>query len=130
MTEDVDAGEVIDRRFTKISDTDTARSLYEKAEMIGYKLFEDNLPKLISKQIEYQCTPQCEMPGPRYVYDRNSIDQFQFIPIEKIRNKTDELYVYDNIRALDFPPFDPAYTLLNGKKVYLSMTGHSDISER
>mgnify|MGYP000212273358 CR=1 FL=1 len=124
MAEDVDAGDVIDRRFAKIDESDTAWSLYQKVRNKSIKLFQDNLPKIVNKEIEEMRTPQSEFDGPRYFYQKTSINGLKVIPLNEV--KKDGVEVYDRIRALDFPPHEPAHTRIQGEKVYLTLNGYQE----
>lgn len=122
MTPEVDAGDIIDRRFAEIDKTDTARSLYQKVREESIQLFKENLSILINKEIGEDRTPQSEFDGPRYFYRKSSIDGLKEIPIGKLQENDEN--VYDRIRALDFPPHEPAYTRLSDQKIYLTFHGY------
>jgi methionyl-tRNA formyltransferase len=67
-------------------------------------------------------TPQAEFEGERYFYTKKSLDGAKEIsPARLASDDPDERdAVYDRIRALDFPPHEPAWTRLGGRKVYLT----------
>lgn len=125
MTEEVDAGDVVDRRFAPIEETDTAWTLYQKVREQSVELFRDNLPTLVDRTVDEHRTPQSEFDGPRYFYPKSSLDGMKEIPLEDVR--AGDSAVYDRIRALDFPPHEPAYTVLQGEKVYLTLTGYQEL---
>lgn len=120
MAEDVDAGDVIDREFVEIIERDTARSLYEKTREASVELFERQLPNVVSGEVHSQRTPQSEFDGPRYFYNKSSLDGLKEIAPEELADEGREVELYDRIRALDFPPHEPAYTRLDGRKVSLT----------
>lgn len=124
MTEEVDAGDIVDRRFVPITETDTARTLYEKTERASIELFEAALPWLVTGEVHEMRTSQSSFEGERYFYTKASLDDAKEIPVEKLTDSEMEPAVYDRIRALDFPPFEPAYTHLYGETVYLTRTGY------
>ncbi|WP_440992265.1 methionyl-tRNA formyltransferase [Haloarchaeobius baliensis] len=125
MAEQVDAGDIIARRFAEITEHDTSRTLYEKVRERSVELFEEMLPKLVSGAVHDMRTPQSEYDGERYFYAKDSLDGAKEIPADELVDG-DELAVYDRIRALDFPPFEPAYTRLGGEKVYLTKTNYDE----
>jgi len=47
------------------------------------------------------------------------------ISLDKVQKG--DVEVYDRIRALDFPPHEPAYTRIQGEKVYLTLNGYSEL---
>lgn len=120
MTESVDAGDIVDRRFVEITEADTARSLYERTEAASLELLEDLLPAIISGEVEAMRTPQATFDGPRYHYRSEDIESEKEIHVEQLRDPDRELDVYDRIRAFDFPPFEPAYTFLGDHKIHLT----------
>lgn len=129
MEEEVDTGDVIDRGFVRITENDTARSLYEKTRNKSIQLFEKTLPKIISGEIHEMRTPQSEFDGPRYFHYKSSLDKLKKIPLEQLTTSDNKLDIYDKIRALDFPPFKPAYTEINGEEIYLTKSSYEDLRE-
>lgn len=119
MSEAVDEGDVVARNFVDIEETDTARSLYEKTEDASVELFVEMLPTVASGEVHEMKTPQEEFPGERYFYAKDSLDGEKHIPYEMLSDPGRQTEAYDRIRALDFPPFEPAYTELNGERIYL-----------
>jgi methionyl-tRNA formyltransferase len=129
MEEEVDSGDVVDRRFAEITEEDTARSLYEKTRERSVQLFEETLPKIVSGEVHDMRTPQSEFDGPRYFYYKSSLDGEKRIPAEELADPEDELALYDKIRALDFPPFKPAYTEIGGKEIHLTKSSYENFGD-
>lgn len=129
MAEQVDAGDIVDRAFVEITEDDTARTLYEKVEDASLELFEEVLPAIVSGEVHDMRTPQEEFDGKRYFYTKDSLDGEKRIPLDHLTDASDRLAVYDTIRALDFPPFEPAYTDLGGKRIYLTKTSYESLFE-
>lgn len=122
MAEEVDAGDIIDRRFAVIEEHDTALTLYEKVVEESVVLFEENLEHVINDEILDMRKPQSTFEGPRYYYAKSSLVGLKEIPMDQLYEE--DVAVYDRIRALDFPPHEPAYTWLEGEKVYLTLNGY------
>lgn len=122
MAPRVDAGDVVDRRFVEITETDTARSLYERTREASLELFEANLPNLLDGTVVDMATQQDAYGGERYFYAKDSLDGEKHVGREELA--ADDPAVYDRIRALDFPPFEPAYTELRGERVYLTCSDY------
>jgi len=120
----------VDRKFVEITEEDTSRSLYEKTEQKSIELFEESLPHIVSGKVHDMRTPQEEFEGKQYFYKKDSLDGEKEIPIETLCDADEQLRVYDKIRALDFPPFEPAYTTLNGQKIFLTKTSYEDVLDR
>lgn len=126
MSEEVDEGDIVSRNFVDITEDDTSRSLYEKTEQASIELFEEQLPNIVSGKVHEMRTPQSEFDDETYFYQKTSLDGEKEIPLEELTGE-ESLAVYDKIRALDFPPFEPAYTKIDGKKVYLTKTSYEDL---
>lgn len=128
MAEQVDAGDIVDRRLVDITESDTARSLYEKTRDASIELFENALPVIAAGDIEKHATPQSEFDGPRYFYAKDSLDGRKAVPPDRLVNAPTE--TYDLVRALDFPPHEPAYTTLDGERVYLTKQSYEGYRNR
>ncbi|WP_267163509.1 methionyl-tRNA formyltransferase [Halovenus salina] len=129
MAEEVDAGDVVDRRFVDITEEDTARSLYEKTREASAALFEETLPQIVSGEVHEMRTPQSEFNGPTYFYYKSSLDGKKEIPLEELADPADERALYDKIRALDFPPFKPAHTTVGGTDIHLTKSSYEEFGE-
>jgi methionyl-tRNA formyltransferase len=122
MAEDVDAGDVVGRSFVDITEEDTARTLHEKTRVASVELFEEYLPHIVSGSVDEQRTPQEAFDGPRYFYTKDSLEGRKEIPAERLAatDPDEQRATYDLVRALDFPPFEPAYTTMDGHRVRLT----------
>lgn len=123
MAEQVDAGDIIDRRFVEIAEGDTARTLYEKVREASVKLFDAHLIEFAEKSVTDGATPQAEFVSKRYFYNKDSLDKIKNISRTELE-RMDENELYDRVRALDFPPFEPAYIELGNHQIYLTKTGY------
>lgn len=119
MSEEVDAGDIVARNFVDIADTDTSKALYKKVEDASVELFFEMLPKIISGEVNEIRKPQKDFEGKSYFYSKTSLEGEKYIPLEDLKEKENK-HIFDKIRALDFPPFEPAYTKMEGEKIYLT----------
>jgi methionyl-tRNA formyltransferase len=126
MAPSVDSGDVVDRKFVPITETDTARDLYERTRLASIRLFEETLPTLLSGRVTEMATPQAEYDGERYFYTKDSLDGLKEIAPDRLAGSDPETQraVYDRIRAVDFPPHEPAWTRVAGRKLYLTRAGY------
>ncbi|MFC4447467.1 hypothetical protein [Halorussus aquaticus] len=69
---------------------------------------------------------QEEFEGEQYFYPKSSLDGEKEIPLKELC-KGDFETVYDKIRALDFPPFKPSYTVVNGQEIHLTLNSYEDL---
>jgi len=129
MEPEVDSGAIVDRRFVPITESDTARSLYERTRAASVRLFEEMLPAIATGHVTEMATPQEEYDGKRYFYAKDSLEGLKEIPVEEFlgADTQTELAIYDRIRALDFPPHEPAWTYLDGRKVYLTASDYESL---
>jgi len=121
----VDTGDVVARRFAEITEIDTARSLYERVCGESIALFEAQLPNIIDGTVHDDRTAQRVFDGERYYYAKSSLEDLKEIPVSALADTERETELYDRIRALDFPPHEPAWTRLQGEKIYLTKDGYS-----
>jgi len=129
MAEEVDAGDIVSRGFVDITEEDTARSLYEKTREESIRLFEEMLPKIITGEVHEMRTPQSAFDGPKYFYYKSSLNGEKEIALDELADPEDELAVYDKIRALDFPPFKPAYTKIGGHEIHLTKSSYEEFDD-
>jgi methionyl-tRNA formyltransferase len=115
-----DHGDVIAVRWFDIPPAATARDLMQRAEEEGYRLFCEMLPSILSNAMPARSQQEIiEREGvvSRF-YRRDSLSSNGAKrvdlswPVERILN---------HVRALDFPPFEPAYAEVAGRKVYLTL---------
>ena len=126
MSPTVDAGDIIDRKFVEITEEDTARSLYEKTEAASVELFEERLDDIVTGEVESMRTPQEQYESEVYFYEKTSLDGEKRITPEECQTM-DEFELYDRIRALDFPPFEPAHLCLGDGKLYLTKSLYGEV---
>lgn len=122
MVEEVDAGPIVDRAFVDIYEDDTARTLYDRTRKASLTLFEQWLPEIADRTILENTTSQEEFGGERYFYTKESLNDLFCIDADRLatEDRKNALAVYDQIRALEFPPLDPAHTQIADEKVYLT----------
>ena len=110
LAPELDNGRIIAKRYFDLTLEDTSKTLYEKGCNLGYRIFEENIDSILSGNVQFH---EFYDDGSK-PYPRDSLKNKQ---IPKIENRK---RVYDFVRALDFPPFEPAYFLnKKGKKIYL-----------
>ena len=118
----VDDGPLIKVSRCTIERADTAWKLSKKIEQSLYNDFVSTLPLIISGKIT--SIPQesiIKKPGPRpKTYIGAMLEEKRRVdlswPEEKIRN---------HVRAFQFPGIEPAYALIEGKKIYLQNNNDS-----
>ena len=120
MTEKVDAGDIVGQKQVQITENDTAWSLYKRTNTASVQLFKEMIPAIASGKIQSMRTPQSAYEGPRYFNLKSSLDDIKKISLDDLTNENKASDIWDRIRALEFPPFEPAYTQIDGNKIYLT----------
>jgi methionyl-tRNA formyltransferase len=108
MDEGADTGDIISIRRFPLDDKVTARSLYDITTREGILLFKETLPSIIDGSVKG--VPQG--PG-TYSYRSGAI------PEGEVDLSWDPNYIDRFIRALHFPPYDPAFIKFGEKKFFL-----------
>jgi methionyl-tRNA formyltransferase len=108
ITEGIDAGPIIDQLVLPIKIEDTAKTVDDNIIMLYEKIISKNLSALATGQIK--STPQ-DASIATYTCKRTPEDG-------KINWSATALAIYNLIRGLTHP-FPGAYTLLNGKKIFI-----------
>lgn len=133
MTKEVDAGDIVSRSFLQISEEDTAKSLYKKAEDEAVSMFEDLIHQFETGTVHEEKIPQTEFDGKRYYYERDSIEALSPISNDQLMSylgsESGQKKLFDLVRALHFPPHDPLEINLNGDNVFVSAKSFEEIIE-
>lgn len=113
IDDQLDAGQVIASKACNIYEDDTAWSLFERVEQCGHDLLAEWLPRVVRTRVP-GCQPSLERPPVWVGEGFGSIRCLKDINSDIVRS-------YDIVRAFDFNGyFEPAYTEINGKKVFLT----------
>jgi len=105
---EVDSGSIVAESEFEISSDETALSLYKKTIPVAKLLFEKFLSLLSDNSLEL--TPHS---GLGTFYSKGSLDDLRLL---KLSDREETLC--RKVRAVYFPPYEPAYFLLNDKKIY------------
>ncbi|HEY4662900.1 MAG TPA: formyltransferase family protein [Candidatus Humimicrobiaceae bacterium] len=110
ITEEVDDGDIIDKRIFKIDDNITAKELYKLTNICCWEIFRSNIRNILDNN--FKAYPQDKKMISR-IYKRDSLQNKKVSlewPLEKIWNF---------VRGNEFPPFEPAYIEYKDRKIYL-----------
>lgn len=110
MDKKVDEGDYIYTALFRITDDDTAYSLYQKSIVEGEKVFE----KYICCLKEDKSVPRKKIEGEGNFYSKSSLKG-----LREIKEIADSNEIQIKSRAFYFPPFESAYLLIGGKKYYI-----------
>jgi len=109
MDEGLDTGAIIAKRAFPITAESTARSLYDRAAEEGIALFKEALPRFIDGS--FNSTPQ---GAGQFTYRTGDL------PDGEVDLSWEPEYLDRFVRAMYFPPFDPAYLKINNKTYFLT----------
>lgn len=114
IDEKIDTGDIIAQREVEIEPVDTGESLYRKLEKECVSLFTSTWS--IIRSGKAQRKPQTPEEGSFYrTSDVNRIDEIDLDRTYKARD------LINIVRARTFPPYQGAYFIQNGLKVYLRL---------
>jgi methionyl-tRNA formyltransferase len=109
MTAECDEGPIIDCGRFEVPAAVSNAELYAMAQEDGYELLRRNLERLVTHQ--YSTRPQDGTP--RYYARRE-------LPSRCIDPSLDPATIGRYARAFHFPPFEPAFFMIDGRKIYLT----------
>jgi len=115
----IDTGEIITQKKVDVEFTDTGESLYRKLEQASIELFKETWPDL--KEGKSICLAKSNAEGSFHrVSDVDKIDE---IDLSKSYQALDLINL---LRARTFPPYNGAYVIENGEKIYLQLQLHKE----
>lgn len=117
ISEGVDSGDIVAIKKINIQDDDTGFTLYKVSEKLCYEILSENIESIIQGVNEripqndlINCGRKCNI-----YYAKNTL-QKKFIEINDLKTSL------NIIRAFDSPYHEPAYTLIDNKKIYLRVS--------
>ena len=110
MDQEVDSGDIAYSAVVPIHFDDTARTLYGRCEEAGLQ----NFDLLLEDLSACRTPPRHPLRGEHKSYERSALDIYR--EIMSLENPGE---VERRVRALYFPPFEPAFVRLGGRKIFL-----------
>ena len=120
LADQLDSGNIIEKRCFPIRPDITSRELYEENDENCFAIFRDNLRAVLENVFE--ATPQ-NLHTPRHTYNRDSLSSKQASP------GWDDETLDRFVRGHEFPPFEPAYFLSDGEKRHLTRSSWRQVRE-
>jgi methionyl-tRNA formyltransferase len=105
---EVDTGGIALETEIEMSPDETALSLYRKTIPASEALFKNFLISLEVGSLAFKT-----QRGTGKFYDKNGLDEMRLLKFSDGEEKLDR-----KVRALYFPPYEPAYFVINDKKIY------------
>lgn len=116
VDEGIDDGPVIATNTLRIEKQDTGYTLYQKSQASAFELFKRTVPQIIEQAVKSEkIKSKVQDEKKANYYKRDSLSR------KEVKLTWDKEKLYNFIRALDFPPFEPAHVVLSGEKIYLTL---------
>jgi len=116
VDEGIDTGPIIDISWLDIFSDETGKMLYDRTQRLAKRLFQDRLPDILEsakKSKKILAYPQDNKKT--HYYNAKTLINKE-VNLLWSREK-----IYNFVRALQFPPFEPAFIKYKGKKIYLAV---------
>lgn len=110
MTERLDDGEIVGSLQCDIREDDTALSLFERVGNLSKELIEKFFPRIVENNFVGTAPSKFSL-----LYKKKDLID------KEVDTSSASIDIYDKVRALDFPPFEPAYVMLGGERNYLTI---------
>lgn len=112
----IDDGDIVAIKKVHIEDDDTGFTLYKQGEELCYYVLSENIDAILDGSNERISQQELVESGQKVgVYTVKSTIKKKKVDL----HENDQERIYRVIRAFDSPHHEPAYTYINGKKVYL-----------
>jgi len=116
IDENIDNGDIIDILSEPIDEDDTGFDLFLKSLKLGYEILIRNLDDLLyGKNKRVKQSSILNNTTNNNIYYKKDIDMLKYIPYEKLGDR----YSFQVIKAFSSPYHEPAFTVINNKKIYL-----------
>jgi len=116
MDEGIDTGPVIAKRYFPIGPHDTAFDVFQNTQKMLWCLFRSNIDAILEDREQAMpqqaLTQQC---GPPKYFDATALEALKIVDLTM-----SPIEIYRRVRGCDFPGHEPAYYLVEGRKVYLT----------
>ncbi len=116
LAPDLDAGAIIDREIFEIAPGETSKELYIRTIEYSNRVFLRNIESVAARQVTGTVNRVEDEP----IRPRSSLVALKPVDLDTIPDLT---ALYRHARALDFVPFEPAYSDVNGSRFYWFVEG-------
>lgn len=116
IEETIDTGPIFARKEFSIDNIDTALTVYKKTQVVLYELLVQNLSNFIENKT--QKISQSSFSSSNKYFTKKELQEFKEINIKKLTLSEIDL----RVRGCDFPGHEPAWILVDDKKIYLTTT--------
>ncbi|WP_195600413.1 formyltransferase family protein [Longibaculum muris] len=123
IDEGIDTGNILRRCEFDITDNDTGYTVFQKTQVALYENMIELIPKILNNTVEVKTIQELKEIGYECRYfNKNSILEYKEI-VDQDFESDNLLY---KVRAFDFPGYEPAYYICNGKKIYMRVSSEED----
>lgn len=116
IDEGIDTGPIIDISWLDIFPDDTGKMLFDRTQRLAKRLFQEKLPDIL----------ESAKKGKRVSAYKQDNNKAHYYNAKTLINKEVNLFwsrekIYNFVRALQFPTFEPAFFKYKDKKIYLAV---------
>lgn len=115
----VDTGDIIDVLYFDVTKDDTGYSIFLNTLKYGVELFKKTLPNILAgtnNRIKQNLLPNQMFKGMFYT-KRSDLEKYKLIDLKKMSDEE----IVKRVNAFYFPGKESVYTVIDGKKVYLTL---------
>ena len=118
IDEGIDTGNILRRCEFDIDENDTGYTVFQKTQKALFKNMMEIIPLVLEGKIEAYPMQELIEKG----YESRYFNKSSIYSYKEIKAEMSEEEILRTVRAFDFPGYEPAYMMVNGKKIYLRMS--------
>lgn len=118
IDEGIDTGNILRRCEFDMEEDDTGYTVFQKTQKTLFENMMEIIPLVLEGKIEAYPMQELVNKG----YESRYFNKRSIYSYKKIDSKMSEKEILRRVKAFDFPGYEPAYMMVNGKKVYLRMS--------
>lgn len=119
IDEGIDTGDIIEQELVEVHPTDNGMTLYKRLEQVCCRLFKETWPRIMRGDVR-RVKQDTKAGSTHSLKDVNKID---FIDLDRAYCARELINL---IRARTFPPYNGAYFICEGKKVFMRLELYSE----
>lgn len=118
IDEGIDTGDILRRCEFALTGEDTGYTVFQKTQTALYENMLEIIPKVLHGEIKATPAETLKQQGyPARYFNRQSINDYK-----EVRPDMPEEEIVRRVRAFDFPGYEPAYMVVQGRKIYLRVS--------
>ena len=119
----IDSGDILFESRFQITGTETVKTLHQKTTKESILLFKKSIKKILTGNFKRKPQSSFYAIRPQNFHLRNEINNIKQVDLSWEEEKIDRY-----VRATYFPPFQPPFAIVDGKKIDLSLDWKNEIN--